>query len=51
MGFPPAQAAAARELAERNRAAHDEFPDFHDSVFDRLAETLTLRYQMHQEFE
>jgi hypothetical protein len=48
-GFPPALATAARELAERNRAEHSD--DVHVPIIDRLADTLTVRYQMHREFE
>jgi hypothetical protein len=47
-GFPPDQAPAVRELVERNRAEHGDDP--HTPFFDRLAETLTFRHQMHQEF-
>jgi Family of unknown function (DUF5691) len=47
-GFPPDQALAVRELVESNRAEHGDDP--HTPFFDRLAETLTFRHQMHQEF-
>jgi hypothetical protein len=48
-GFPIEQAPAVRALAETNRVEHGD--DTHAPFFDRLAETLTLRHQMHQEFE
>lgn len=49
-GFPPSTAPAAVELARRYRAEHGD-DDAHAPFYDRLADTLTLRRQMHQEFE
>jgi hypothetical protein len=49
-GFPPSAAPAAVELARRYRGEHGD-DDVHAPFYDRLADTLTFRHEMHREFE